>query len=135
MSYELYCPNGPASGFLRALVSGAVGRFRLVNAEPDPTGKEPASAHGFTSAHAVRRIGGRQLHFEAFPSQARLRITTLSAGTVPESALGSVIRLDTTEPGLRVSAPLEVEWASTNMEEIVAEAVRIWGSLARNCEG
>jgi hypothetical protein len=42
-----------------------------------------------------------------------------------------VIRLDTDEPGLRVCAPLEVEWAAANAEAIVAEAVRVWASITR----
>jgi hypothetical protein len=50
-------------------------------------------------------------------------------------ALGSVIRLDTDEPGLRVCAPLEVEWAAANAEAIVAEAVRVWASITRTCDG
>jgi hypothetical protein len=80
-------------------------------------------------------IGGRCLHFEAFPSQARFRVTMVRARAGRTEALGSVIRLDTDEPGLRVCAPLEVEWAAENAEEIVAEAVKVWDSITGHCEG
>ena len=51
-------------------------------------------------------IGGRRLYYEAFPSQARFRITMARAWEQKTEALGSVIRLDTAAPGLRVCAPI-----------------------------
>ncbi|MCC3763937.1 hypothetical protein K3N28_12765 [Glycomyces sp. TRM65418] len=84
---------------------------------------------------AVAVIGGRRLYFEAFPLQARFRVTMAYAWAERTEALGSVIRLDTGEPGLRVCAPLEVEWAARHAEAIVSEAVRIWASITRDGEG
>ena len=85
--------------------------------------------------HFVAAIGGRRLHFEAYPAQARFRVTMAHVWAGKAEALGSVIRLDTDEPGLRVCAPLEVEWAAENAEAIVGEAVRVWASITRSCEG
>ncbi|MFC3493284.1 hypothetical protein [Glycomyces rhizosphaerae] len=80
-------------------------------------------------------IGGRRLYYEAFPSQARFRITMARAWEQRTEALGSVIRLDTIAPGLRVCAPTEVEWANQHAEKIIAEAVSVWKFLSRGCEG
>jgi hypothetical protein len=85
--------------------------------------------------HFVAVIGGRRLYFEAYPAQARFRVTMAHVWAGKAEALGSVIRLDTDEPGLRVCAPLEVEWAAANAEAIVAEAVRVWASIMRSCDG
>jgi hypothetical protein len=74
------------------------------------------------------------LRFTAIPFQARVRITFSGNGNLPE-ALGSVIGLNTDEPGLRVSAPLYVEWASIHSQAIIAEAVRIWAEVRRDCGG
>jgi hypothetical protein len=74
------------------------------------------------------------LRFTAIPFQARIRITFSGNGNLPE-ALGSVIGLDTDAPGLRVSAPLYVEWATIHSEAIIAEAVRIWAEVRRDCDG
>lgn len=87
------------------------------------------------SVQAVAVIGGRRLYFEAIPAQARFRITMAHVWAGSVEALGSVIRLDTDEPGLRVCAPLEVEWAARHMEEIVAVAVGVWADMTRDCEG
>ena len=94
-----------------------------------------ASSEDLDGVRFVAVIDGRRLYFEAFPPQARFRITTARAQTGKPEALGSVIRLDTDDPGLRVCAPLEVEWAARNAEEIVAEAVKVWDSIAGHCEG
>lgn len=97
---------------------------------------------------AMARIGGRRLRFDAIFCQNRLRITMLDgaesseaeaeeeceAGVVPE-ALGSVVYLDSDRPGLRISAPLHVEWAAQHCEAIIAEGVRIWGIVLRECDG
>ncbi|WP_030144228.1 hypothetical protein [Glycomyces sp. NRRL B-16210] len=80
-------------------------------------------------------IGGRRLYFEALPAQARLRITMAHVWAGSVEALGSVIRLDTAHPSLRVCAPLEVEWAARHMDEIVAEAIEVWAALTRHCDG
>ncbi|THV40873.1 hypothetical protein [Glycomyces buryatensis] len=91
---------------------------------------------------AIAAIDGRFLRYESLPHQTRLRITfcgkpfedsteALPEDTtepVPGEALGSVIGLNTAEPGLRVSAPLHVEWATANLDAIVAQAVRIWAA-------
>ncbi|MEU5155296.1 hypothetical protein [Glycomyces sp. NPDC021274] len=84
--------------------------------------------------HFAAVIGGRRLYFAALPSQARFRITMARAWEQRTEPLGSVIRLDTDEPGLRVCAPLEVEWADKHAERIVAEAVSVWKSIARGSE-
>jgi hypothetical protein len=84
--------------------------------------------------HFAAVIGGRRLYFAAFPSQARFRITMARAWELKTEPLGSVIRLDTDEPGLRVCAPMEVEWANRHAEKIIAEAVSVWRSIARDCE-
>ncbi|MCC3763584.1 hypothetical protein K3N28_10920 [Glycomyces sp. TRM65418] len=83
---------------------------------------------------ATAWIGERLLRFTAIPYQARLRITFGGIGTQPE-ALGSVIGLDTDAPGLRVSAPLHVEWATIHSASIIAEAVSIWNEVRRDCDG
>jgi hypothetical protein len=83
---------------------------------------------------ATAWIDERLLRFTAIPFQARLRITFGGIGAQLE-ALGSVIGLDTVEPGLRVSAPLHVEWASLHSDAIIDEAVRIWAEIRRDCEG
>lgn len=80
-------------------------------------------------------IGGRRLYYEAFPSQARFRIMMARAWEQKTEALGSVIRLDTVAPGLRVCAPQDVEWADQHAEKIIAEAVSVWKFLALDCEG
>lgn len=81
---------------------------------------------------AAAWVDGRLLRFEPVLRQPRLRI--ILTGAEPET-LGSVIRLDSAEPGLRVSAPLHVEWAREHHEAIVAHAVRVWGEITRECEG
>ncbi|MCD0442296.1 hypothetical protein LO763_01480 [Glycomyces sp. A-F 0318] len=85
----------------------------------------------FDGARFAAVIDGRRLYFEAFPAQSRFRVTVADARTGRSAALGSVIRLDTDAPGLRICAPLEVEWATRNAEEIVAEAVDVWDSITR----
>jgi hypothetical protein len=77
-------------------------------------------------------IGDRHLVYEAIFCQHRLRVTF--AGTEPE-ALGSVIYLDTDLPGLRISSPLNVEWAALHHEAIINEAKRLWASSLRECDG
>lgn len=84
--------------------------------------------------HFAAVIGGRRLYYQAIPSQARFRITMARAWEQRTEALGSVIWLGTGEPGLRVCAPREVEWATRHAEKIVAEAELIWASIARGCE-
>jgi hypothetical protein len=84
--------------------------------------------------HFAAVIGGRRLYFAALPSQARFRITMARAWEMKTEPLGSVIRLDTNEPGLRVCAPMEVEWADKHAEKIISEAVSVWGSIIRDCE-
>ncbi|MEV3938346.1 hypothetical protein AB0K52_20510 [Glycomyces sp. NPDC049804] len=103
--------------------------FELVRAAP--RGGPGDGLDGLTFA-AV--IGGRRLYFQAIPAQARFRITMARAWERRTDALGSVIRLGTAEPGLRVCAPMEVEWAERHAEKIIAEAVSIWGSITRGCE-
>lgn len=83
---------------------------------------------------ATALVDGRRLHFEAIVVQARLRVTLADPWEESE-VLGSVIRLDTDTPGLRVAAPLQVEWASAHSERIVAEAVSVWSSVVRACDG
>jgi hypothetical protein len=83
---------------------------------------------------ATAWIGEHLLRFTAIPFQARVRITFSGTGTQPE-ALGSVIGLDTDAHGLRVSAPLYVEWATIHSGAIIAEAVRIWAKVRRDCDG
>ncbi|THV41410.1 hypothetical protein [Glycomyces buryatensis] len=87
---------------------------------------------GQTTATARSWIDGKLLRFDTIPFQARLRITL--PGEDPE-ALGSVIRLDTDDPGLRVCAPLHVEWGREHCDAIVAEAVRVWATIVRECSG
>jgi hypothetical protein len=82
------------------------------------------------SARAV--ISERHLFFEAIFCQHRLRVTF--SNTEP-AILGSVVYLDTAEPGLRVSEPLHVEWAVHNHEAIINEAKRIWAVAIRECDG
>jgi hypothetical protein len=84
--------------------------------------------------HFAAVIGGRRLYFGALPSQARFRITMARAWEMKTEPLGSVIRLDTGEPGLRVCAPMEVEWADKHAEKIISEAVSVWRSIIRDCE-
>jgi hypothetical protein len=84
--------------------------------------------------HFAAVIGGRRLYFQAIPAQARFRITMARAWERRTEVLGSVIRLGTAEPGLRVCAPMEVEWAEQHSQNIVAEAVSIWASITRGCE-
>lgn len=84
--------------------------------------------------HFAAVIGGRRLYFQAIPPQARFRITMARAWERRTESLGSVIRLGTPEPGLRVCAPMEVEWAEQHAQNIVAEAVSIWASITRGCE-
>ena len=95
----------------------------------DETARRTMVSEDLDGVRFVAVIGGRRLHFEAFPSQARFRITMAHARSGKAEALGSVIRLGTDDPGLRVCAPLEVEWAARNAEAIVAEAVRVWDSI------
>jgi hypothetical protein len=84
--------------------------------------------------HFAAVIGGRRLYFAALPSQARFRITMARAWEMKTEPLGSVIRLETGEPGLRVCAPMEVEWADKHAEKIISEAVSVWRSIIRDCE-
>lgn len=88
----------------------------------------------FASYTATIVVDGRRLHFEAMVPQARLRVT-LADPWEESDVLGSVIRLDTEEPGLRVSAPLQVEWANLHADHIIAEAARIWSTVTRHCNG
>jgi hypothetical protein len=102
-------------------------------AREKPEGKR--SSEDLEGLHFVAVIGNRRLYFEAFPSQCRFRIMMAHVWAGKAEALGSVIKLDTAEPGLRVCAPMEVEWAAKYAEAIVAEAVGIWDSITRGCEG
>jgi hypothetical protein len=79
-------------------------------------------------------VDGRRLHYEVIVPQARLRVTLADPWEVSE-AIGSVIYLDSEQPGLRVSAPLQIEWATAHEELIVAEAVRVWDAVTRACNG
>ncbi|WP_199034200.1 hypothetical protein [Glycomyces salinus] len=81
---------------------------------------------------AGAEIDGRRVEFTPLPFQARLRVTFYE---VDPAVLGSVIDLDTDEPGLRVSAPLHLEWGNAHADQLVTEATRIWASLASDCEG
>jgi len=98
-------------------------------------GNEWSAAEEFAGFHSTAVIDGRRLDFQAMPMQCRMRITLADPWAATTTTLGSVIRLDTDEPGLRVSAPLEVDWAATHIEEIIAVAVRVWDSVTRHCEG
>jgi hypothetical protein len=107
-----------------------------VNHKPVSARSAPAThTEGLDGIQFVTVIDGRRLYFEAYPAQARFRVTMAHVWAGKAEALGSVIRLDTDKPGLRVCAPLEVEWAAENAEAIVAEAVRVWASVTRNCDG
>ena len=88
----------------------------------------------FAAYAATVLVDGRRLHFEAIVPQARLRVTLADPWEESE-VLGSVIHLDSEQPGLRVAAPLQVEWATGHAEVIVAEAVRVWEAVARSCNG
>ncbi|MFC3493017.1 hypothetical protein [Glycomyces rhizosphaerae] len=81
---------------------------------------------------AAAWVDGRRLRFEPVLQQPRLRV--IFTGSEPE-ALGSVIELDTTGPGLRVSAPLHVEWAVEHYEVIVDQAVWVWGEITGERDG
>jgi hypothetical protein len=74
-------------------------------------------------------ISDRSLRFSLIPNQGRARITC------DEGAIGSVIRLDTDQPALCVSAPLEAEWAGLHCELLIAEATRIWNASIKDCSG
>lgn len=97
----------------------------------------PSRATQYALPKGVTMIGGRLLHFEPFVPQARLRITMRIPGEPCSEALGSVIHLNSDKPALRVCAPLEVEWATIHMAEIVDEAIRVWASsiTVRHCDG
>ena len=88
----------------------------------------------FAAYTATTLVGGRRLHFEAIVLQARLRVTLADPWEESE-VLGSVIHLNSPQPGLRVAAPLQVEWATSHSEVIVAEAVRVWTAVTRTCDG
>lgn len=81
---------------------------------------------------ATAWVDGRLLRFEPVLRQPRLRV--IITGTEPE-ALGSVIGLGTDDVGLRVSAPLHVEWAGEHCEAIVSRAQRVWAEITRECGG
>jgi hypothetical protein len=107
-----------------------------VNRDLDQEKAAPtATSDELDGLHFVAVIGNRRLYFEAIPAQCRFRVTMAHVWAGKAEALGSVIRLDTDEPGLRVCAPMEVEWATRYAEKVVAEAVMIWGSITRGCEG
>jgi hypothetical protein len=76
-------------------------------------------------------VDGRRLRFEPVLQQPRLRV--ILTGPTSE-ALGSVIGLDTSEPGIRVSAPLHVEWATAHREAIIGRAVLVWAAITGECE-
>lgn len=84
--------------------------------------------------HFAAVIGGRRRYFAASLPQARFRITMAHAWEQTTEPLGSVIRLDTDEPGLRICAPAEVEWSEKHAEKIIAVAVSVWKSIMRGCE-
>ena len=77
-------------------------------------------------------IGGRFLRFDASFCQARIRVTVDGIGS---AAVGSVIYLDTSEPALRVSSPLDAEWAGSHCEAIIRQTERIWVEAVRECDG
>jgi hypothetical protein len=81
---------------------------------------------------ATAWVDGRLLRFEPVLQQPRLRVIITGAEPV---ALGSVIGLGTDHVGLRVSAPLHVEWAGDQHEAIVSHAQRIWTEITRECDG
>jgi hypothetical protein len=88
----------------------------------------------FAAYTATVQVAGRRLHYEVMVSQARLRVTIADPWEESE-VIGSVIYLDSEEPGLRIAAPLQIEWATANSEAIVAEAVRVWEAVTRACNG
>jgi hypothetical protein len=77
-------------------------------------------------------IGERFLLFDASFCQARIRVTLAGAET---RAVGSVIYLDTDQPALRVSSPIDAEWAGMHCAAIIQQARRIWAEAVRECEG
>ena len=81
---------------------------------------------------ATAWVDGRLLLFEPVLKQPRLRV--IITGAEPET-LGSVIGLDTAQPSLRVSAPLQLEWADEHHEAIIAHAGRIRAEITRECDG
>lgn len=81
---------------------------------------------------ATAWVDSRLLRFEPVLRQPRLRV--IITGAEPET-LGSVIRLDTARPGLRVSAPLQLEWADSHREAIIDHAQRTWAEITRECDG
>lgn len=81
---------------------------------------------------ATAWVDSRLLRFEPVLKQPRLRV--ILTGTEPES-LGSIIGLDTDQAGLRVSAPLHVEWANEHHETIIAHARQVWAEITRECDG
>jgi hypothetical protein len=88
----------------------------------------------FAAYTATVLVDGRRLHYEVMVPQARLRVTLADPWEGSE-VIGSVIYLDREKPGLRVSAPLQIEWATAHEELIVAEAVRVWDAVTRACNG
>lgn len=77
-------------------------------------------------------IGGRFLRFDASFCQARIRVTFAGTETY---AVGSVIYLDQEEPALRVSSPIDAEWAGMHHEAIIEQAKGIWAVALRECDG
>lgn len=77
-------------------------------------------------------IGGRFLRFDASFCQARIRVTFAGAET---RAVGSVIYLDTAEPALRISSPIDAEWAGMHCVAIIQQAERTWAEALRDCDG
>jgi hypothetical protein len=88
----------------------------------------------FAAYTATVLVGGRRLHYEVMVPQARLRVTLADPWEESE-VIGSVIYLDSDTPGLRVAAPLQIEWATAHSEVIVSEAVRVWEAVTRTCNG
>jgi hypothetical protein len=86
---------------------------------------------------ATAEVGGRRLRFEAVFRQSRLRITLLrnASESASSEALGSVVYLDSDEPGLRIRSPLHVDGAVQHCAAIIGEAERIWGAALRECDG
>lgn len=81
---------------------------------------------------ATAWVDGRLLRFEPVLKQPRLRV--IITGSDPET-LGSAVWLDTARPVLRISAPLQVEWADQHCEAIIDHAQRIWAEITRECDG
>ncbi|THV40798.1 hypothetical protein [Glycomyces buryatensis] len=80
----------------------------------------------------IETIDNRKVQYSWPIGQDRLRL--LFVDLIP-ATIGSITGLQTRCPRLHVSEPLHREWAESQTDHLKSEAIRLWHTTFRHCEG